>query len=104
MKPSQLITFLVAAIPQRMPILITSGPGVGKTSLVKKACETLGIDIVISHPAIADPTDAKGFPWIENGVASFVPFGDLRRLLESTAPVVWFMYDLGQAPPAVQAS
>ena len=33
--PSQLITFLTVAIPQRLPILITGKPGVGKTDIGK---------------------------------------------------------------------
>lgn len=104
MKPSQLTQLLTHTIQARLPILIVGGPGIGKTSIVKQAAEAAGADIVISHPAVADPTDAKGFPWIEKGKASFVPFGDVRRLLESEKDVVWFMDDLGQAPPAVQAS
>lgn len=104
MKPSQVITYLSAAIQARRPTLLVGGPGEGKTSLVKLAAKLADADVVISHPAVADPTDAKGFPWIEKGKASFVPFGDVRVLLESTKLTVWFLDDLGQAPPAVQAS
>lgn len=104
MKPSQLSAFLTAAIARRMPTLVVGGPGTAKTSIVKQAAAAAGNDLIISHPAVADPTDAKGFPWIENGKASFVPFGDLRALIESKVDTVWFQDDLGQAPPAVQAS
>lgn len=104
MKPSQLITFLVAAVQARMPVLVVSGPGCGKTSLVKLAAQQANARVVISHPAVSDPTDAKGFPWIENGVANFVPFGDLREVISARDLLVWFLDDLGQAPPAVQAS
>ena len=104
MKPSQLALFLAAAITKRLPILIVGSPGIAKTSIVRQATVMANNKLTISHPGIADPTDAKGFPWIENGKASFVPFGDIRALLDSTEPTVWFMDDLGQAPAAVQAS
>jgi MoxR-like ATPase len=58
--PAQLITFLTAAIPQRLPILITGAPGVGKSDIVAQAAEMTQSELILSHPAVADPTDAKG--------------------------------------------
>lgn len=106
MKPSHLATFLQHTIAQQLPSLIVGGPGIGKTSIVEQAAAAAGADLVVSHPAVADPTDAKGFPWVEKGAtrAMFLPFGETARVLDSTKPTVWFMDDLGQAPPAVQAS
>lgn len=106
MKPSQLLTLLSHSIQARLPVLIVGAPGVGKTSIVEQAAEVAGCDLVVSHPAVADPTDAKGFPWAEKGAknATFLPFGETARVLESTEPTVWFLDDLGQATPAVQAS
>lgn len=104
--PSQLITLLSAAIPQRLPVLITGAPGVGKSDIVAQAAKLTGAEIILSHPAVADPTDAKGLPWpsTEKGEATFLPFGELARALKATVPTVWFLDDLGQATPAVQAS
>jgi len=104
--PSQLITLLSAAIPQRLPILITGAPGVGKSDIVGQAATLTGAELILSHPAVADPTDAKGLPWpkADSGEATFLPFGELARALKATTPTVWFLDDLGQAPPAVQAS
>lgn len=104
MKPSQLSALLSATITARLPILITGSPGIGKTSIVEQAAAAADNDLVISHPAVADPTDAKGFPWAEKGKASFLPFGETLRVLEAKKPTTWFLDDLGQAPPAVQAS
>lgn len=106
MKPSQLATLLAEAIPARLPVLVIGGPGVGKTSIVGQAAKAAKNDLVISHPAVADPTDAKGFPWVEQGakVATFIPFGETARVLGAKKPTTWFLDDLGQAPPAVQAS
>lgn len=106
MKPSQLTVFLAAAITARKPVLITGAPGIGKSSLVEQAAAMAGADLILSHPAVADPTDAKGLPWVAKDAehATFLPFGELARALKATVPTVWFLDDLGQAPPAVQAS
>jgi hypothetical protein len=39
-----------------------------------------------------------------DGHATFLPFGELDRALKADRPMVWFLDDLGQASPAVQAS
>lgn len=104
MKPSELKTALVAAIRARLPILITGAPGIGKSDIVEQAAHESGAEIILSHPAVADPTDAKGLPWVVNGAATFLAFGELQRAIDATTPTVWFLDDLGQASPAVQAS
>ncbi len=103
-KPSQLLALLVKAIPAKMPVLITGKPGVGKTDIVSAACAEAKADLKIAHPAVEDPTDSKGMPWVTNGKAEFIPFGDLRALIEAKRPTVCFLDDLGQASPAVQAA
>lgn len=100
----ELFTFLAGAIAARMPVLITGAPGIGKSEVIDQARTAAGADLILSHPAVADPTDAKGLPWVVNGNATFLPFGDLRRAIEADKPTVWFLDDLGQATPAVQAS
>lgn len=104
MKPSELVTLLAQTIAARLPILITGAPGIGKSDIVTHAAADAGADLILSHPAVADPTDVKGFPWIVNGAATFLPFGELDRAMHADKPTVWFLDDLGQASPAVQAS
>lgn len=106
MTPKQLSAFLSRAIPARLPILITGAPGIGKSDLVAQAAEEAKADLILSHPAVADPTDAKGLPWpvANTGEATFLPFGELAQAIKATKPTVWFLDDLGQASPAVQAS
>jgi hypothetical protein len=89
-----------------MAVLIVGKPGVGKSDVVGQASEDASAEILVSHPAVADPTDAKGLPWAEPGAkqATFLPFGDLALAMSATKPLVWFLDDLGQASPAVQAS
>lgn len=106
MKPSELSVFLSHAIKARLPILITGAPGIGKSDIVAQAAAAAGAELILSHPAVADPTDAKGLPWVAAGgdSATFLPFGELARAIKATEPTVWFLDDLGQAPPSVQAS
>lgn len=106
MRPTQVRTLLASTIKAGMAVLVVGKPGVGKTDVVGQAADDAGADILISHPAVSDPTDAKGLPWADAGAteARFLPFGDLAQAMNATKPLVWFLDDLGQASPAVQAS
>lgn len=104
LRPSELKTLLLAAIPAKHNILVTGAPGVGKSNIVEDACRECEADIILSHPAVEDPTDTKGLPWIHNGQATFLPFNEMARAISSTRLTAWFMDDLGQAPPSVQAA
>lgn len=106
MKPSELKTFLAKAIAARYPVLITGAPGIGKSDIVSEAARDSRAAMILSHPAVADPTDAKGLPWVgkDQDSATFLPFGELAQAIRASEPTVWFLDDLGQAPPAVQAS
>ncbi|MFY9327091.1 MAG: AAA family ATPase, partial [Georgfuchsia sp.] len=89
-----------------LPTLIVGAPGVGKSDLVAQAAKAANADLIISHPAVSDPTDAKGLPWPgkDGEHATFLPFGELAQALKATSRTVWFLDDLGQATAAVQAS
>ena len=106
MRPSQLAQFLAIAFAARLAVLITGVPGIGKSDIVAWAAAAAGADLIISHPAVADPTDVKGLPWIAKGgdSATFLPFGELARAMRATRLTIWFLDDLGQAPASVQAS
>jgi hypothetical protein len=106
MSPQALSQFLAQAFSARLPVLITGAPGIGKTDIVSAAAAAAGCDLILSHPVVEDPTNAKGLPWPDKDgkVARFLPFGELARAVHATKPTVWFLDDLGQAPPMVQAS
>lgn len=103
-KPSQLEALLAKTIPAKLPVLITGAPGVGKSDIVAAAAAAAGADLLIMHPVVSDPTDFKGMPWVANGKASFLPFGDLQQLINAKKLTVCFLDDLGQAPQSVQAA
>lgn len=104
MKPSEIIPVLRIALENKYPILLTSSPGIGKSEIITQVVKELGYDLAIEHPVISDPCDAKGLPAIVNGKADFMPYGNLRRMMETTTPLSCFIDDLGQSPNSVQAS
>lgn len=106
MRPRDLAKLLDFTIQRRLPVLVTGPPAVGKSEIICQAAARAGADVIVSHPVVADPTDAKGLPWPdrEGETARFLPFGDLAMALAAKKPTVWFLDDLGQASPAVQAS
>ena len=109
MRTSQVSAAAATCIKANLPLLLVGAPGVGKSDLVAQAAEAQGAEIIISHPAVGDPTDVKGLPWLNKSKkdakeATFLPFGDLARALNAKKKTVWFLDDLGQATPAVQAA
>ena len=103
-KPSQLRALLAKTIPAREPVLVTGKPGVGKSNIIEQACVDALADCIISHPVVSDPTDYKGMPWVSEGGATFLPFGDLQAIITAQKLTAYFLDDLGQASPAVQAA
>lgn len=95
---------LTVCLGAGFPVLVKGAPGVGKTDIIKKVSKKLKHHLIISHPVVSDPTDYKGLPGIVNGGAEFLPFGELRMLIEAEKPTIFFLDDLGQAPAVVQAA
>lgn len=105
MRPSQLTKYLPFAIANKFTTLIKGAPGVGKTSLVEQACRDTKARLIVTHPAVSDPTDYKGLPFPgQDGKAHFLPFGELAEIMEAKEPTVYFLDDLGQSSEAVQKS
>jgi len=105
MNPNQLRKLLSVAFKRGQRVLIKGSPGIGKSDIVEQAAKDLEFALQISHPSVSDPTDYKGMPAVlANGKAEFLPFGDLNKLIETKEPLIAFLDDLGQAPPAVQAA
>lgn len=105
MKPSTASQIVEKMVLNYKPVLLVGMPGIGKTSIVDQVREKTESDMIVSHPVVNDPTDGKGFPCVIDGVAQFLPFGDLRYALDYTGErLIWFLDDLGQARPAVQAA
>lgn len=105
MIPSELTDYLVFCINCKFPLLIKGKPGIGKSDIVTKAAGATHTNLIISHPIVSDPTDYKGLPFAKkDGTADFLPFGDLQQLIQAKEPTLFFIDDLGQAAPSVQAA
>lgn len=124
MKPTALIRLLTHAFTHNLKVLIVSSPGVGKSALVELAARQANAELiqtsvdpdknpeiehlVTMHPAVSDPTDFKGMPAVvksgTKSFAEFLPFGNLRKLVEAKRKLICFIDDIGQAPHAVQAA
>lgn len=104
MKASQLKGELVKSIKAGLPIFIKGAPGIGKSDIIAQVAKELEADLLINHPVVSDPTDFKGLPGVVNNKAEFLPFGDLRKLIEAKKLTICFLDDLGQAPAVVQAA
>ena len=105
MKPSELSSILPTLIKGREPVLLTGPVGIGKTDTIKNAAKEAGAKLIICHPVCSDPTDFKGLPAIVEGEAVWLPYGDLKRMVENeTEPLVVFFDDLGQSTQTVQSA
>lgn len=106
MIPEQLEETLEFMFKHKFPILIKGAPGTGKTDITTQVSNKLDMELIVSHPVVSDPTDFKGlpFPAKDGKTAEFLPFGDLKKLVDANEDTVFFLDDVGQAPSSVQAS
>lgn len=104
MGPKKLRETLIGCVKNRLPVLIKGAPGVGKSDVVMQVADETNHEVILTHPVVSDPTDFKGLPGIVDGKAEFLPFGDLRALVNAKKPTICFLDDLGQAPAVVQAA
>jgi hypothetical protein len=103
---SQLHQALTFLFKNKENALIKGAPGIGKTDCIKQVANELGMDLIISHPVVSDPTDYKGLPFADtnNKEAHFLPFGELNQLINADKPTLYFLDDIGQASESVQKS
>jgi len=102
MTPSQLKVVLTQAIKARKPILVKGSPGIGKTDVIESAAFDANAHLIVMHPCISDPTDFKGMPVVIDGECFFLPFSELKELMDAKVLTVCFFDDIGQAPESVQ--
>jgi len=107
--PKQMLELLMIGVKNCLSILIKGAPGIGKTELVYEAARRNNTQVILSHPVVDDPVDYKGMPYVledinGNKYATFLPFGNLKAAIDAKEPTIYFLDDLGQATPAVQAA
>ena len=114
--PSEAMEFLPIMIKARLPVMLTGSPGQGKSQIMQQVCQLVEADLVTAHPVVDSAIDYKGFPCMidikphgkSNAKATkeavFLPFGDLKRLIDPEKLTVHFADDLGPAAKMVQAA
>lgn len=100
-----------ATIETRQNLLITGAPGTGKTEIVEQVAreicaENKGARWMVLHPVCDDPSDWKGlgFPSEDRTTASFLPYGNLKDMIEARDLLIVVLDDVGQAPHSVQSA
>ena len=104
----QLSDLLSKTVPNHLPVLVASSPGIGKSSIFKQAAERIGFKFKAMHPATLDPVDFSGMPApVTRGeVTRIMRLLDdyLGEVFEAKEPTLLLLDELGQAAPAVQAA
>lgn len=104
MKLSEVSKFIEIAARENFNIMLMGAPGIGKTDILKEVAKNVGMKMHIAHPVTWDVVDARGLPAIVNSCAEFLPFGDLRIMLEAKEDTIFFFDDVGQAANSIQAA
>lgn len=104
MRISQVEDFLKFSIKNNFPVLLVGSPGIGKTSIVEKACKDMGYRLISEFLSISDPIDFKGALFAEDGEAEFLPAGTLNEIVETDEKIVFFLDDIGQGSVSTQAA
>jgi MoxR-like ATPase len=102
MKPSRVYEVLSQLIVNNWPVFIWGPPGVGKSSIVAQLAKEKGLELFDIRASLLDPTDLRGIPHVDNGIARWAPPSFLPH--EKNSNGLLFFDELNAAPPLVQAS
>lgn len=127
MRTKTVIDVLYNAILNKDDLMLVGDPGVGKSNIAEQVYARVKdeiendkipcpiwikkkeVKILYIHAVVSDPTDPKGMPWVvvsadtREAEARFIPFGDLKEMIEAEGMLIVLLDDFGQAPPLVQA-
>lgn len=97
--PSQLYDLLLHVAPVR-PVYVKGPPGGGKSAIIQKFADDVGLDLVVREGSKAAPEDVNGVPQIINGKTVFAPPAALAR----EEPYCLFLDEFPNASIEVQKS
>lgn len=89
---------------QTHPIILEGSPGLGKSAIWEQIAKQNDLRFEVSQPALDEPTDYKGIPFVQDGFADFFAPARLKLMCETTEPILWLFDDLGHTPRGVQAA
>lgn len=102
MKPSRVRSVLDRLFDTRWSAFIWGPPGAGKSSIVRAIASERGVPMIDVRALLLDPTDLRGIPTVEKGLARWCPPSFLPT--PDDTPGILFFDELNAAPPLVQAS
>ncbi len=94
---SELLDFLLHVAPKR-PVFIWGAPGIGKSALVQRFAEGLGLSCMSLLGSQLAPEDLIGVPQIQDGVSRFCPPSQIAR----KEPYCLFLDELNACSHEVQ--
>lgn len=94
---SELLDLLVNLSPSR-PIFIWVSPGIGKSAIVEKFAEEVGLPCVSLLGSQLAPEDIIGIPQIRGNTSEFLP----PKMIARTEPYVLFLDELNACSQEVQ--
>lgn len=95
--PSDLLEILLNVAPIR-PVFIWGAPGIGKSALVEKFADEVGLPCVSLLGSQIAPEDIIGIPQIQDDVSTFLP----PKMIARKEPYVLFLDELNACSQEVQ--
>lgn len=93
----ELLDVLLNIAPSR-PVYIWGAPGIGKSALVEKFAELVGMPCVSLLGSQLAPEDIIGIPQIQDGVSAFLP----PKMIARKDPYILFLDELNACSQEVQ--
>lgn len=100
MTPQELIPYLTGLVNSdlHLSVMIWGTPGIGKSSIVAQVAQQEGLQIIDLRLSQLAPTDLRGLPVAENGVAKWFP----PEFLPTSGKGILFLDEINMATPAMQ--
>ena len=100
MTPQELTNYLNGIVERdvRLSVMIWGTPGIGKSSIVGQTAEKHGLEMIDLRLSQLAPTDLRGLPVAENGVAKWFP----PEFLPTSGKGILFLDEINMATPAMQ--
>lgn len=100
MTPLELTSYLNGLVERdvRLSVMVWGAPGIGKSSIVAQTAQQHGLEIIDLRLSQLAPTDLRGLPVAENGVAKWFP----PEFLPTSGKGILFLDEINMATPAMQ--
>src|SRR5579859_786386 len=100
MKASAILAALQALVDARQPVFLWGGPGLGKSSIIRKLAASRSVLLQDIRALLLDPVDLRGLPFLgSDGRAKWAH----PEFLPKDGEGILFLDELNAAPAMVQA-